>query len=164
MLCCHRKCVAHPPPNPTSPHPTPPFPHSLFFSAKCRRKSWCKYILCMFVSTWSHLRIIQAHMLQFACCYEGEFITRNHNVVVPLLDNPTAFRDCSSWPAHSQCSEKPGHCGRMFVYNCEQSRCYKCIRAVMRLDTHHTAWRLLKKLEFLFNLCVFIFLNTNYNF
>lgn len=44
----------------TSPRP---LSCSLFFSAKRRRKSWCKYRLCIRASTLSHLYVILARLL-----------------------------------------------------------------------------------------------------
>lgn len=75
----------------------------------------------------------------------GEIITYMHNIVVPLIDNPTAFyRRLPSWPAKSQCGGKPVKCGPVFVYKLRAklhlSRCYKCIRAVIRWHTQHMAW------------------------
>lgn len=47
-----------------------------------------------------------------------ELITNMHNVVVPLIDNPTVFRDPP--PATCVCRE-PGRCARAFVHNYKQS-------------------------------------------
>lgn len=91
-----------------------------------------------------------------------------HNVVVPLIDNPAAFRD-SPRDLLTQHGEKARArvCVRLAA-KLHLSRSYKCIRAVISLHTHQTrgmknTWNS-SNWGCLFRLCVSILQTLNTNF
>lgn len=92
-----------------------------------------------------------------------EMITNMHNVVVPLIDNPTAIRDSprdlclftARWKTRTGCTCV---CVQLRA-KLNLSRCYKCIRAVIRLHTRHTAgkWLWINQIGDVYSGCVFVF-------